>query len=220
MCPFTCRWVGVVRWGGASWGRSAGDLGTAQRAHQLLQGCTTSAPPAPWLLPRHSDPGPSPPPPHAMQCNAQVLQQSSVDAIAPFLDPTRDVIASLEQTRHRLTVLNCLAPGASTLITNLLRCTGGTARGWAAGWERRGGHLLAWEEARAQARSEPCRCRGHPHIACSPPVTAPSPDRSAPPPLLRSEGRLAGRRWLREYVDGCHADLHVAPAGPGLAGLP
>lgn len=55
----------------------------------------------------------------------QVLRQSSAAAIAPFLDPSRDAIASLEQTRHRLLALDCLAPGASTLITNLLRCTGG-----------------------------------------------------------------------------------------------
>lgn len=60
--------------------------------------------------------------------NPQVLQQSSVATIAPFLDPGRDVITSLEQTRHRLIALNCLAPGASTLITNLLRCTGGAPR--------------------------------------------------------------------------------------------
>ncbi|KIZ04242.1 Potassium channel subfamily T member 2, partial [Monoraphidium neglectum] len=59
----------------------------------------------------------------------QVLQLSSVTTIAPFLDPARDVVTSLEQTRHRLLALNCLAPGASTLITNLLRCTGQKPRG-------------------------------------------------------------------------------------------
>jgi hypothetical protein len=58
-----------------------------------------------------------------------VLQLSSVSMIAPFLDPARDVITSLEQTRHRLLALNCLAPGASTLITNLLRCTGAAPPG-------------------------------------------------------------------------------------------
>jgi hypothetical protein len=65
----------------------------------------------------------------AATLNSQVLQLSSVTTIAPFLDPARDVVTSLEQTRHRLLALNCLAPGASTLITNLLRCTGQKPRG-------------------------------------------------------------------------------------------
>ena len=46
----------------------------------------------------------------------QVLQRSSLGLISPFLDPDRDVIVSVEQTRHRLLALSCLCPGASTLI--------------------------------------------------------------------------------------------------------
>ena len=46
----------------------------------------------------------------------QVLQRSSLGLISPFLDPERDVIVSVEQTRHRLLALSCLCPGASTLI--------------------------------------------------------------------------------------------------------
>ena len=46
----------------------------------------------------------------------QVLRRSSVGLISPFLDAERDVIVSMEQTRHRLLALSCLAPGASTLI--------------------------------------------------------------------------------------------------------
>lgn len=46
----------------------------------------------------------------------QVLQKSSIQLIAPFLDPEQDVLVSTEQTRHRLLALSCLCPGASTLI--------------------------------------------------------------------------------------------------------
>jgi len=56
----------------------------------------------------------------------QVLQRSSLGLISPFLDPERDVIVSVEQTRHRLLALSCLCPGASTLIgaaLSLARCS-------------------------------------------------------------------------------------------------
>ena len=46
----------------------------------------------------------------------QVLQRASLRMIAPFLDPERDVLVSVEQMRHRLLALSCLCPGASTLI--------------------------------------------------------------------------------------------------------
>ena len=46
----------------------------------------------------------------------QVLQRASLQLISPFLDPARDVIISMEQTRHRLLALSCLCPGASTLL--------------------------------------------------------------------------------------------------------
>lgn len=46
----------------------------------------------------------------------QVIQQSSVKLIAPFLDPEQDVLVSTEQTRQRMLALSCLCPGASTLI--------------------------------------------------------------------------------------------------------
>ncbi|EIE18822.1 hypothetical protein COCSUDRAFT_59753 [Coccomyxa subellipsoidea C-169] len=51
----------------------------------------------------------------------QVLQRDSLRMLAPFLDPERDVLVSVEQMRHRLLALSCLCPGASTLIANLLR---------------------------------------------------------------------------------------------------
>lgn len=53
----------------------------------------------------------------------QVLRRASVARIAPFLDPARDVVLSVQQTRHRLLALSAMCPGASTLITNLLRST-------------------------------------------------------------------------------------------------
>ena len=46
----------------------------------------------------------------------QCLRVSSLQLITPFLDPMRDVIVSVEQTRHRLLALSCLCPGASTLL--------------------------------------------------------------------------------------------------------
>ena len=46
----------------------------------------------------------------------QCLRASSQALIKPFLDPMRDVIVSVEQTRHRLLALSCLCPGASTLL--------------------------------------------------------------------------------------------------------
>lgn len=46
----------------------------------------------------------------------QCLRASSLHLIKPFLDPARDVIVSVEQTRHRLLALSCLCPGASTLL--------------------------------------------------------------------------------------------------------
>lgn len=46
----------------------------------------------------------------------QCLRSSSLQMIAPFLDPIRDVIVSVEQTRHRLLALSCMCPGASTLL--------------------------------------------------------------------------------------------------------
>ena len=48
--------------------------------------------------------------------NVQVLQRDSLRMLAPFLDPERDVLVSVEQMRHRLLALSCLCPGASTLI--------------------------------------------------------------------------------------------------------
>ena len=53
----------------------------------------------------------------------QVLQRASLQLISPFLDPARDVIISMEQTRHRLLALSCLCPGASTLLGALRSCT-------------------------------------------------------------------------------------------------
>ena len=52
----------------------------------------------------------------------QVLQRASLRMIAPFLDPERDVLVSVEQMRHRLLALSCLCPGASTLIGTPLSC--------------------------------------------------------------------------------------------------
>jgi Calcium-activated BK potassium channel alpha subunit len=57
----------------------------------------------------------------------QVLRNASVPAIAPFLDPQQDVIASIEAVRLRLLALSCLAPGASTLLANLMRSSGAAA---------------------------------------------------------------------------------------------
>ncbi|KAK9826205.1 hypothetical protein WJX81_007538 [Elliptochloris bilobata] len=94
----------------------------------------------------------------------QVLQRSSLSLISPFLDPERDVIVSVEQTRHRLLALSCLCPGASTLIANLLR------RAAISATEKR-------------------------HTA-------------------------AGRRWLRNYLNGCAFKIFEAPLPAHLAGLP
>ena len=57
----------------------------------------------------------------------QVLQRDSLRMLAPFLDPERDVLVSVEQMRHRLLALSCICPGASTLIgarASLMRSIG------------------------------------------------------------------------------------------------
>lgn len=66
---------------------------------------------------------PPPPIPSNPPMFPQVLRSVSVPRIQPFLNPQRDVILSIEQMRHRLLALSCIAPGASTLVANLLRAT-------------------------------------------------------------------------------------------------
>ncbi|RMZ57560.1 hypothetical protein APUTEX25_001760, partial [Auxenochlorella protothecoides] len=51
----------------------------------------------------------------------QTLRQSTVTQIRPFLDPSQDIVVSLEQTRYRLLALSAVCPGATTLLGNLLR---------------------------------------------------------------------------------------------------
>ncbi|KAF8071241.1 Kcnt2 [Scenedesmus sp. PABB004] len=130
----------------------------------------------------------------------QVLRAASVSVIAPFLDPNQDVISSVEGTRLRLLALNSLCPGASTLLANLLRCSGPNAG--AAGGPR--------HAARPGARG------GGAGAAGSPTGSRDDAGRAG----ARGGGEtMAGRRWLREYADGAHCELFFAPAGPALAGL-
>ena len=81
----------------------------------------------------------------------QTVKQSSVSQIAPFLDPGRDVMISVEAARFRLLALSTVCPGAGTLLGNLLRSS----------------NVL--------------------------------PDREN----QEADAKLAGRRWFREYVNGC-----------------
>lgn len=95
----------------------------------------------------------------------QTLKQTTVNQIAPFLDPGQDVAVSTEEIRFRLLSLSAFCPGASTLIGNLIRSSS----------------------------------------------VRPKEDR---------EETLAGRRWLRQYVDGCEATLCRAPVQRHLVGFP
>ena len=143
----------------------------------------------------------------------QVLQRRSLQAVRPFLDPARDVLVSVEQTRHRLLALSALCPGASTLLSNLLRRAavppppplpgqlqqqkggGGGGGGQGGGGQRRlkgnsgGGSSL---DAAAAAASQ------------------------------QQQRRTAGgRRWLRSYMNGCGNKIHVVRlTSPSLANVP
>ncbi len=90
--------------------------------------CFSGWPRRPCCAPQYCVPPSQPEPPETWAPHnlrrPQVLQRASVARISPFLDPSRDVVLSLEQTRHRLLVLSCLCPGAATLVANLLRFSG------------------------------------------------------------------------------------------------
>ena len=94
----------------------------------------------------------------------QTMKQSTVEQIAPFLDPEQDVAVSMEETRFRLLALSASCPGASTLIGNLIRS-------------------------------------------------------SSVRPKDARQSTLAGRKWLRQYVDGCEATLSRAPVQRHLVDL-
>lgn len=129
----------------------------------------------------------------------QVLQRRSLQAVRPFLDPSRDVLVSVEQTRHRLLALSALCPGASTLLANLLRRAAvppppplpgqlQQKKGGGGG----GGHGSSGGKS--------------------------SVDAAASPQQRRTAG---GRRWLRSYMNGCGNKIHVVRlATPSLAGVP
>lgn len=51
-----------------------------------------------------------------MPLYVQTLRQSTVTQIRPFLDPSQDIVVSLEQTRYRLLALSAVCPGATTLL--------------------------------------------------------------------------------------------------------
>lgn len=130
----------------------------------------------------------------------QVLQRRSLQAVRPFLDPRRDVLVSVEQTRHRLLALSALCPGAGTLLANLLRRAAvppppplpGQHQGRAAGGGGGGSSS-----------------------------SSPSPsslDASASQQRPRTAG---GRRWLRSYMNGCGNKIHVVRlTSPSLANVP
>jgi hypothetical protein len=164
----------------------------------------------------------------------QVLRRASVNVIAPFLDPHQDVIMSVEGTRLRLLALNCLVPGASTLLANLLRTSGAAAglpsdSGRSSGTRRTG-----------SVPSSPRSSRDDSLLSQQPSREVGSGDQKLPPARrslfgsLGSLGRsrddsaggrgrkvqsMADRQWLREYADGAHSELFFCPAGPALAGL-
>jgi hypothetical protein len=128
----------------------------------------------------------------------QVLREGAARRVAPFLDPRRDVVVSVEQTRHRLLALGALCPGASTLVANLLRPATDDAEGVSEGEDDEEGDdggtrkKTSWWPFAADSSS------------CS----------SSP----RGRRAFAGRRWLREYADGCRADVQPLFAGAHLAG--
>ena len=118
----------------------------------------------------------------------------------PFLDPTRDVLVSVEQTRHRLLALSALCPGASTLLANLLRRAAVPPPPPLPGQPRQQG---SQDGQRQQSR------RGGGSSSSSSPL-APAAPRTA-----------GGRRWLRSYMNGCGNKIHVVRlASPSLAGVP
>ena len=118
----------------------------------------------------------------------------------PFLDPTRDVLVSVEQTRHRLLALSALCPGASTLLANLLRRAAVPPPPPLPGQPRQQG---GQDGQRQQSRS------GGGSSSSSSPL-APAAPRTA-----------GGRRWLRSYMNGCGNKIHVVRlASPSLAGVP
>lgn len=177
----------------------------------------------------------------------QVLRRSSVDVIAPFLDPYLDVIMSVEGTRMRLLALSSLVPGASTLIANLLRSSGPNA-----GFSGGSRHSSTGSSSSPWSSSTTGRSRGGPvssmdafedaygpfsagwqklqaAVRSLDDVTVSSAYQAAGSRGSRGSRRrgkaadgaemLAGRRWLREYADGAHCELFFVPAGPPLAGL-
>ena len=126
------------------------------------------------------------------------MQRSSLDRVAPFLDPQQDVLLSVEQVRHRLLALACLCPGASTLIGNLLRSVHtkesmslrnvfSTQLSWFAGMTRFVNELLSTRNAKGFQQVGTKNQAGH-----------------------VDSTTLAGRRWLKEYVDGCKYELFTA----------
>jgi len=174
----------------------------------------------------------------------QVLRRSSVDVIAPFLDPYLDVIMSVEGTRMRLLALSSLVPGASTLIANLLRSSGPNA-----GFSGGSRHSSTASSSHQWSSSTTSRSGGGPAssmdayedvygpfsagwqklqaaVRSLDDVTVSSAYQAAGSRGSRRRGKaadgaemLAGRRWLREYADGAHCELFFVPAGPPLAGL-
>ena len=114
----------------------------------------------------------------------------------PFLDPARDVLVSVEQTRHRLLALSALCPGASTLLANLLRRAAVPPPLPLPGQQQEGKQGSPRRLKRSGSSS--------------------SVDAAA------SQKRTAGgRRWLRAYMNGCGNKIHVVRlTSSSLANVP
>ena len=178
----------------------------------------------------------------------QVLQRSSLGLISPFLDPERDVIVSVEQTRHRLLALSCLCPGASTLIgaallpalvatSALFMLSDAASRQFTCVTRTYclsdpvAPALLPMHDtfvrigASMQHRLDTCAL---PTLHCLMPCRPDAVSACCAANLLRraaiSAGEkrhtAAGRRWLRSYLNGCAFKLFDAPLPAHLAGLP
>lgn len=171
-----------------------------------------------------------------------MLRRASVDVISPFLDPSQDVITSIEGTRLRLLALSCFVPGTSTLIANLLRSSGPNA-GFAGGprhssssWHRhtrsssltssptasRDDGITPGTSTGTMAQQQPGNERTNSLTWGVRPLSLQSlslGSRDGGASAAVNSGVMAGRRWLREYADGAHCELFFCPAGPPLAGL-
>jgi hypothetical protein len=134
----------------------------------------------------------------------QVLREGAARRVAPFLDPRRDVVVSVEHTRLRLLALAALCPGASTLVANLLRPA--TRDEWGDAAAGAGGAGAALGDDDDDERTDDDEEEDN------------QEREQNEQQKQRRRASFAGRAWLREYADGCRADVLPLKAGAHLRG--